>query len=58
MTNRIELAGAKAEVRPSALLSFAAVLLASALFLSGCNTVEGMGQDAQAAGEQVEDAAD
>jgi len=58
MTSRIKLPGARAEVRPSALLSFAAVLLASALFVSGCNTLEGMGDDVEEAGDEVEDATD
>ncbi len=31
--------------------------LALALVLSGCNTVRGMGQDLQKAGEKIEDAA-
>jgi predicted small secreted protein len=58
MTSRIKLPGAKAEVRSSALLSFAAVLLASTLFLSGCNTAEGVGDDVEEAGDEVEDAID
>jgi predicted small secreted protein len=48
----------KAEVRSSALLSFAAVLLASTLFLSGCNTAEGIGDDVEEAGDEVGDAID
>jgi predicted small secreted protein len=55
MTSRIM--PAKAE-RPSAVLSFAAALLASALLLSACNTFEGMGDDAEEAGEEIEDAID
>jgi predicted small secreted protein len=59
MTSRIKLAGAKAKTEaPSALLSFAAALLAATLMLSACNTVEGMGDDAEEAGEEVEDAID
>lgn len=33
-------------------------LLAGGLALAGCNTVEGVGEDVQSAGEAVEDAAD
>ena len=33
------------------------VLIASAYVLAGCNTMAGMGQDVQKAGEKVEDAA-
>jgi predicted small secreted protein len=58
MTSRIKLPGAKAEVPRPALLSFAAVLLASALFLSGCNTAEGVGDDIEEAGDEVGDAID
>jgi predicted small secreted protein len=58
MTRGIKLAGAKAEVASSALLPFAAVLLASTLFLSGCNTAEGLGDDVEEAGDEVEDAID
>jgi predicted small secreted protein len=58
MTSRIKLPGAKADVPASALLSFAAVLLASALFLSGCNTAEGVGDDIEEAGDEVGDAID
>lgn len=60
MTNRIKLpcAMAKAEAPWSALRSFAAVLLASTLLLSGCNTAEGIGDDVEEAGEEVEDAID
>jgi predicted small secreted protein len=58
MTSRIKLPGAKAEVASSVLLSFAAVLLASTLFLSGCNTAEGFGDDVEEAGDEVGDAID
>ena len=33
-----------------------AILIASAFVLAGCNTVRGMGQDIQKAGEKIEDA--
>ena len=58
MTSRIKLpsAFAKAEAPASVLLSFTAVLLASTLLLSGCNTAEGIGDDVEEAGEEVEDA--
>ena len=36
---------------------FTLALVASALIVSACNTVEGAGQDVQSAGEAVEDAA-
>ena len=42
----------------SSILSFAAVLLASLLFLSGCNTVEGAGEDVENAADEVGDAID
>jgi predicted small secreted protein len=58
MKSRIKLPGAEAEVPTSALLSFAAVLLASTLFLSGCNTAEGIGDDIEEAGDEVGDAID
>jgi predicted small secreted protein len=60
MTSRIKLPGAvaKAEAPAPFLLSFAAVLLASTLLLSGCNTAEGVGDDVEEAGEEVEDAID
>ena len=32
-----------------------AVLFAFALMLAGCNTIRGMGQDIQKAGEKIED---
>lgn len=34
------------------------LLLASLLFLAGCNTTEGVGKDMQSAGDEVEKAAD
>jgi predicted small secreted protein len=60
MTSRIKLSAAKAKSEESspALLSFAAVLLASILLLGGCNTAEGVGDDMEDAGEEVEDAID
>lgn len=59
MTSRTKLpgAGAKPEA-PSTLLSIAAALLAAALLLSACNTAEGIGDDLEDAGEEVEDAID
>ena len=39
-------------------LSFAAALLAATLFLSACNTMEGMGDDVEEAGDEVGDAID
>ena len=33
------------------------IALATLLFLSACNTVKGMGQDLQKAGEKIEDVA-
>jgi predicted small secreted protein len=33
------------------------LIAASLLLLTGCNTVKGMGQDIQKAGEKIEDAA-
>jgi predicted small secreted protein len=33
-----------------------ATLLATAFLLAGCNTVKGVGQDIQKAGEKIEDA--
>jgi predicted small secreted protein len=59
MTSLIKLPGAKTKTEaPSALLTFAAALVAAILLLSACNTVEGMGDDAEEAGEEVEDAID
>lgn len=34
------------------------VLLLGAVILSGCNTIEGAGEDIQRGGEAIEDAAD
>jgi predicted small secreted protein len=60
MTSRIKLpdATANAEAPSRALMSFAAALLASAFLLGGCNTAEGVGDDVEEAGEEVEDAID
>ena len=58
MMSRIRLIGAKAEVASSALLPFAAVLLASTFFMSGCDPAEGVGDDVEEAGDEVEDAID
>jgi predicted small secreted protein len=60
MTSGIKLPSAKAtaEAPSRVLVSFAAVLLASALLLGGCNTAEGVGDDVEEAGEEVEDAID
>lgn len=61
MTSRSKLPGAaraEAEAPWSALLTLAAALLASTLLLSACNTAEGMGDDLEDAGEEVEDAID
>jgi predicted small secreted protein len=59
MTSRIKLpAKAKAEAPSWVFMSFAAALLTSALLLSGCNTAEGVGDDVEEAGEEVEDAID
>jgi predicted small secreted protein len=59
MTSRIKLPGAKSKTDAlSAVLAFAAALFASSLLLGACNTVEGMGDDAEEAGEEVEDAID
>jgi predicted small secreted protein len=33
------------------------LMLISALFLAGCNTIEGMGKDIGKAGEKIEEAA-
>jgi predicted small secreted protein len=41
----------------SSIVSFAAVLLAL-LFLSGCNTLEGAGEDVENAADEVGDAID
>jgi predicted small secreted protein len=59
MTSRIKLPGAKAKTEaPTALLTFAAALLAASVLLGACNTAEGVGDDAEEAGEEVEDAID
>jgi predicted small secreted protein len=60
MTSRIKLRGAreKADAPWPAVVSFAAVLLASAVLLSACNTAKGIGDDAEEAAEEVEDAID
>jgi predicted small secreted protein len=59
MTSRIKLPGGKAKTEaPTALLTFAAALLAATLLLGACNTAEGVGDDAEEAGEEVEDAID
>jgi predicted small secreted protein len=58
MMSRISLARAKTEAPSPALLSFAAALLASALFLSACNTAEGVGDDVEEAGDEIGDAID
>jgi predicted small secreted protein len=56
MMSRIRQPGAKGE--RMSLLSFTALLLASSLFLSACNTAEGVGDDVEEAGDEVEDAVD
>jgi predicted small secreted protein len=38
-------------------LASIAFLLAALLTLSGCNTIEGIGEDVEGAGERIEDAA-
>ena len=38
-------------------LSFIALITGLLLVLAGCNTVKGVGQDLQKAGEKIEDAA-
>ena len=38
-------------------LSFIALIAGLMLALAGCNTVKGVGQDLQKAGEKIEDAA-
>ena len=38
--------------------TFAAALLAATLFLGACNTMEGMGDDVEEAGDEVGDAID
>ncbi len=39
-------------------LAVAVAIIVLSLFLTGCNTVEGVGKDIQGAGEAIEDAAD
>jgi predicted small secreted protein len=39
------------------MLKTIATLLAAAFVVAGCNTVKGMGQDLQKAGEEIENAA-
>jgi predicted small secreted protein len=58
--SRIKLPGATAEAEAPLFvhLSFTAMLLASTLLLGGCNTAEGVGDDVEDAGEEVEDAID
>ena len=59
MTSWIKPPGATATAQaPSALVSFAAALLGAALLLGACNTVEGIGDDAEEAGEELGDAID
>jgi predicted small secreted protein len=55
MTTWIKLAGAFV---PSSALSFATLLLAATLFLSACNTAEGVGDDVEEAGDEIGDAID
>jgi predicted small secreted protein len=48
--------GAKAAApSPSRLLSVAALFLAAFMVLSGCNTLEGMGEDAEVVGDEVDE---
>jgi predicted small secreted protein len=58
MVSRIKLPGTKADIASTALLPLAAVLLASTLFLSACNTAEGVGDDVEEAGDEIGDAID
>lgn len=39
-------------------LPFLALLLTGAFFISGCNTVAGVGEDVEAAGDAIEDKAE
>jgi predicted small secreted protein len=39
-------------------VAYTLILIASAVLLSGCETVEGMGRDVQKAGTAIEKAAD
>ena len=55
---KLEGAAAMAEARRFGYLTFAAVVLASSLLLSACNTAEGIGDDVEEAGEEVVDAID
>lgn len=48
----------RAAVFPTRELLFAGFVLTTAVLLSGCNTMEGFGQDVQSGGEAVEDAAE
>jgi len=57
MMSRTKVESANLDTRWS-ILSFAAVLLASFLFLSGCNTLEGAGEDVENAADEVGDAID
>jgi predicted small secreted protein len=56
MTSWIKFPGGTAEAPSSAPLSLAAAVLAAMVLLSGCNTVEGMGEDVEAAGDEVDEA--
>lgn len=56
MTSWIKFPGGTAEAPWSAPLSLAAAVLAAMVLLSGCNTVEGMGEDVEAAGDEVDEA--
>ena len=60
MTCRIKRTGATAEAGAPwfATLSLATVLVALGLLVSGCNTAEGIGDDAEAAADEIEDAID
>ena len=59
MMNRPKLPRTKGlEAASTGLLPFAAVLLASTLFLSACNTAEGVGDDVEEAGDEIGDAID
>ena len=60
MTSRMKLPGATAEAETPwfPTLCLATVLLAFALLLSGCNTAKGIGDDAEEAAEEIEDAID
>ena len=45
-------------IRPTMTRLITLLSLIAAFSLAGCNTVEGVGEDVQSAGEAVEDAAD